>query len=1396
MNNSYIHIICYLLLSLQCIGQRNYLFNTRHLSVEDGLLGRRVKSMVQDDEGFMWIATFEGLNRFDGHHFEHYTKSSHGLSANNINFLAKDSEGDIWISYHTNDFVNYPTQILRPKTGEILTIKEKLGANYKAEFATLKLVKNNRTKRLILNNSNQNYFIYTDQKVHSFPYSHMVITLNENEIWNMQANPKIYKMNLKGERIDSLKISEQFYKANLKFSQKGSLFLLGTTFKGKNNSSVTLFYKNHAKDNFEKIVEPKRVVILNNGCWAEGTIYFEYDDKLITYELPIFQNLLPKQFFFDTQNNLWYATEEGILLISINQKKFTQYLKNAGQDGAFYDGRGIWADQDFLYSFSPSGNYRYNFKDKSVTSLLTDVTPKSGTQSVHVSRHGTFWIGTKRSNLFQYDKTFSNKRASLKSSGGGQVWSIFEDKNNRIWIGHFKTGLHYYDAQRMEQPAKYKLPDEFDVRKNRIIHITEDKRDNNYLWLSCQSGWYHLHIEEGLKTRYWTQSESSFNIPAVEVYYTYQDDEGVFWLATANSGLLKIELDANYQVTSIEQFTIDDGLTSNTLNAIYEDNNGFLWISSNNGIIRFNKTTNAIRAFLERDGLPHYEFNRLSNFQRADGTIFFGTLNGIVSFHPDELNTSETYKVALKISKCQKFSDDAKKTINFTKEVLEKNQITIAPNDRFVTVDVSLQDYYEALKTKYAYRIKGLQDDFTFLEGNKISLSDLPYGQYTLEVKAQGEDGRFSEHKIRLLLVVQHPFYLQWWFVLLALASIVILIRQIFQIRTRALKERKQALENEVNERTAQLREQATQLELDKNTIEKQAKELRSLDEMKSRFFANISHELRTPLTLILSPVRGVLKRQNVDNRDFTALQLTAQNAQKLLKRINEILDLTKLEAGKVKLNPQPTPFYEFTKRLVATFESLAAQKDQQITFDFQLDKHLTLSLDQDKYEHIFNNYLSNAIKYNKKGGIINIQLSEQQQTNTKGKTQNHILLSVSDMGQGILEEDKVKIFDRFYQSKNHQNKAGSSGIGLALSKEIAQLMHGKVWVESELSVGSTFYFSMPYVEAVASFQLPVTSSSVPINLGGFKNLRGLEPSKDKPTILLVEDNHQLRNYIQLILQEKYNVIAVENGEEALKRLTDASLDDGRTLVPRSTENLQEPSSEERASVKRSVPRIKYGAGYQTKRPSIVISDIMMPEMDGFELLEHLKASDTLRHIPVVMLTARSNTSDKLKALRIGVDDYILKPFEEEELLVRVENLIQNAANRTVISKEEQLEKLIPETTAVNTTVTEADIKWLEKVEKILQKEIGNSKFDINGLVDSMGISRSKLHRHIKHITGLTPNKYFRAIKLQAAREILEAGNAKTVSEVCYAVGFDTPKYFSKLYEERYGKRPISYIHD
>ncbi|MEM6376836.1 MAG: tetratricopeptide repeat protein [Bacteroidota bacterium] len=607
-------------------------------------------------------------------------------------------------------------------------------------------------------------------------------------------------------------------------------------------------------------------------------------------------------------------------------------------------------------------------------------------------------------------------------------------------------------------------------------------------------------------------------------------------------------------------------------------------------------------------------------------------------------------------------------------------------------------------------KVAQLEAEFNFeQEKNQLALQN--------EAEKRALDEKIRQQRIR-----------QWILAVFLLLTILaaFLIFRFTQFRRKAALEQER-LNNQIN--------------LQKLNFEQEERQrLEELDAFKSRFFTNISHELRTPLTLILSPIQRLLKQKKWSKPEKAQLELIEDNANQLLVRVNEILDLTKLDTQQVALHETPTVLHDFSTQLAANFEAYAFQKSQVFNFDFQLDRGLKINLDQKKFTHIFNNYLANAIKYTPEKGKIDVLLYEKEnQTGT-------IVLEVKDNGVGIPEKDLPHVFERFYRADQAENKAGGSGIGLALAREVATAMEGSVYATSKSKVGSSFFFEFPY-QAVNG-QLAETSEVE------VKRLANLEPAlisptpnaKDRPKILVVEDNPQLRNYLTLLLDDQYEVISAKNGLDALEKLPNSNCE-------------------------------------------LIISDIMMPQMDGFELLEALKSHHDYRHLPVVMLTARDQMADKLKTLRIGVDDYLTKPFIEEELLVRVQNLLNNYNNRS-IEPESETGINIP----VLGKVSALDLEWLEKLESLLKQEIANPNFNLDQAENLLFVSRSQLQRRVKKITGLTPNQYFREIKLHVAKAHLESKQFKTVNEVATAVGFGTAKYFSKIYEERFGKRPVDYL--
>jgi len=520
--------------------------------------------------------------------------------------------------------------------------------------------------------------------------------------------------------------------------------------------------------------------------------------------------------------------------------------------------------------------------------------------------------------------------------------------------------------------------------------------------------------------------------------------------------------------------------------------------------------------------------------------------------------------------------------------------------------------------------------------------------------------------------------------------------------------------------------------------IKQQSEELKELDAAKTRFFANVSHELRTPLTLMLGPLGTILKENSLSEKQIQLLQLTNQNGKQLQQLINEILDLGKLEMNTLEVKTESTELLSFFSVHTSHFDSLAAS--HQITYSktLSIDKEIVASIDQEKCRQVLSNLLSNAFKFTPKGGQVGAKIFIQE---------GQLNVSVSDSGGGIHPDDLPHVFDRYFQANRpDQPISGGTGIGLALCKEYAKLFKGKIRVASKQGLGTTFFFSFPLVLNEIMAERKEISDGIAIpEIAPFQiPLKSL--NAQKASILVVEDNVDIQRYLHLILADTYHLHIANHGKEALHYLE------------------QVPSCD------------------------LILSDIMMPVMDGYQLLEKLKADKRFMHIPVVMLTARADVRDKLKALRIGVDDYLLKPFDEEELKVRLANLLYNQAiRREAHHTDEVSEKTSP-------GLSEEDQIWLESFEQYSKQHFSSDIFSIPAMAEEFAMSESTLLRQVKRLTGLSPSQYINEIRLDKARQLLENNTHNSITQVALGVGFKNPNTFYRAFKKRYGKKPTDLV--
>ena len=526
---------------------------------------------------------------------------------------------------------------------------------------------------------------------------------------------------------------------------------------------------------------------------------------------------------------------------------------------------------------------------------------------------------------------------------------------------------------------------------------------------------------------------------------------------------------------------------------------------------------------------------------------------------------------------------------------------------------------------------------------------------------------------------------------------------------------------------------------------ETQRQELEKLDQLKSRFFNNISHEFRTPLTLILGPLEKL--RKNVDNGLQPTIDVIERNGKRLLKLINQLLDLSKIESGKVELKTSLADLVPLIRGWVMSFESLAESKGVKLAIETGKPSYF-MYLDQPKIEKVIINLLSNAFKYTPQGGAITVDLSEKQ-----GDKYNCLSIKVKDTGSGIPEAELEHIFDRFYQATNAETvDVTGTGIGLSLIKELVELHSGTVRVESEYGKGSVFEVMLPQGrEHLTDDQIvgiPTSSSmpeeaDIPLHPKVSPN-QETEINEELPIVLLIEDNPDLRSYIREVLESTYNVIEARHGEEG---------------VAMAFEHI----------------------------PDLVLSDLMMPKMDGLEVCKVLKEDMRSSHIPIILLTAKSSKEDKIEGLKSLADDYLTKPFDTEELLIRLQNLIDN--RRKMQAHFSMGDVLMPKKIQMNSM----DSIFMEKVTEYLEAEISNSLYGVEELAYSVGLSRSQLFRKVKAITNLTPNEFIRSFRLHRAMDLLKQQSA-SVSEVAYETGFQNPSYFSKVFHEQFGQSPSAVL--
>ncbi|MCE7994006.1 MAG: response regulator [Roseivirga sp.] len=1347
---------------------QDLILSKKALTMEEGLSSLNPGKPHMGKNGFIWVPSALGLDRYDGTRFLHFSSGGSDLPANQKPIIQHDQQGNLWLHYFgksSEQVASYDLRIFDLSKQQFLKFEEYIGAppvatdqivtsylNLDNQFSlataqgqiyrrtgnAFKLAFQDEQKRRILQ-----VFQYKPETTWVV-YKKTLVQYDRN--WKIiKEYPKVHSRavpisNLINPSFEDAQ-GKLHYRANDTYYVDGEPQNGLTEYPG---SAFLLIHPEYQHKVYYQIQEEKQVSRL---------LVLDKDNKLIK-ETAIPPSKM-NHFLRDSQDNIWLVNR-GLMIVRISESPFRKYLQNHQIDGGTpYQTRGIYEEKGHLFVSGSGQSYRINKATGAMEILDPDFlfsdplrgkrTASNIRRAIAPDMQGNIFLSDesyrllkyvpskKRFHEFTYGLDFFEKAKKqpdlpIPEHHRALLWS----KKNTLWLGH-NLGLSFLDEKRKE--LQY-IPNTDGMSALKGAEVFFIHENDSGFWLATTQGLYLFDpINKVIIEHFGTNGDDQHYLPSNNYVHVYEDANGILWLSSRGGGLIKF----NPKDFTHQQFTEKDGLTNNVVYAAYEDHRQNLWLPTDKGLNRFNKESLEFYSYQESDGIAHHEFNNGSHYRGEDSTLYFGGVAGITAFHPSETYKGDNLaKNPIVITKAARQDGSSGEFSDVLTELKAEGAFVMKPDHISLQIEFSHLDYGSFKDKQFAYKVNGIDLDWTYLKDPELRISALPYGRFELALKAQEQNGEWSE-VLTYPLIVPRPFYLRWWFFLLSILLIAGIVYAYFRYRLIKLQKDQEYLEDLVQSRTAEVTAQA-------KALAHQAGELKRLDTAKSQFFANISHELRTPLTLIMGPINDFIRNDKLNRKDLVQMQRMFRNTKSLSNLVEEILELSKLEAGKLEIDKVPVSLAPFLRRLFAGFESLAITKGIDFNFHGNFDDSVMLNLDANKLEKVINNLLSNALKFTPNEGTVSMKARLDKQS---------FHLAVQDSGIGISEKDLPYIFDRFYQVqvKEMSLVQGGTGIGLALIKELVNAMDGEVKVESEEGLGTTFSIILPKEEVGEDYQstpaqtdiasVEVAEESFPID--------PFEPKGQR--LLLVEDHKDMRQYIYGLLSAHYEVDLAMNGVKALEALKNSTYD-------------------------------------------LVVTDVMMPEMDGFTLLRRIKANPLYQHLPVVMLTARAEAEDKLNALTIGVDDYLTKPFLKEELLARVSNLLSHAKVRQASAGEPmeverpdgQLVSMIPQ------LVSKVDIEWIKRVEKEVQTRMNDIDFSLDTLAAILGTSARSFQRKLKELIGLTPQQYIREIKLQTARSILEKKAYHSIAEVAQAVGFQSTKHFAKIFRERYGKSPKEYL--
>lgn len=1323
----------------------------RPLSQEHGLSNNAVRFIYQDKSGFIWIATRSGLNRYDGYEFQVYSKEGKGryyIPWDDIHHICEDLAGRLLIILFNGEVValNSATQAFEPyftdDEKKQSGLKDYVVGNFYSDKTGILWLSTLNNGLLAFNQKNRTWRFY-HTKSQPAMLSNKVKSIfkdSQNRLW-VATDIGLTVISVDGNSttdypISTLSSDKKFNSINVIYEDRLNRMWIGT--------EIGLFFFRPSTGqfiSFESVTKQKSpsTIIRCLQDDANGNIWIGTDDGLHIFdaqkqslrEVPVNPKerfALNDKYVFsicrDRQNNMWAGTYFGGVNVHYYAANgFGSFPQKEAHDAL--DGKII---RDIVED--KKGNIWFGLENSGVVGLMgknrivrkmTDKTLKTAqVQGLDCDEEGNLWVGNYNKSLdffnvkTQKTRYFEHKSIDTTSLSYNGVNNVLVDKKGRIWVGTNSGGLNRYDKEK-DIFYHYKHTGlAGSLSNDQVATLHEDRRGR--IWVGTVRG-LNLYDEQKNTFKTYSLGEQGKNTSVENKYVTaiFDNHKGTIWVGTVGDGLFKLDPNTGKSVA----IAPDAPLSNSTVYKILEDKGGQLWFSSNNGLYRLNPATNQYEKYTSIDGLTSNQFNYNSGLLLSDGQLIFGSVNGYTLFDPAQIQKSD-YKPALIITDFR-IGDTPAREVNelkdnpFEKIRLPYDQATLHLS--FVALEYGSYD-----NKLYSYKLEGYDKEWSIPSKNKsATFTQLASGNYQFLVKATNNDGEWLAAAKPISIQIRYPWWRSYWaygFYLVLLGGAIYLFAQYSVIRNN----RKQELLLEHYERE---REQ-------------------ELNALKYRFFTNISHEFRTPLTLIKAPLEELKTRLSKSGGEPLSqrIQLMSQQVDKMMRLVDQLMDVSKSEMGQLNIYLSATDIAVLCSQLVKQFQTMATQQKIDLQYIPSLS-HLTALIDVDKIEKVLYNLLSNAFKYTPAGGQIKVYLDCVSGKNAQG---NDIKIRVADTGVGISEADVPYIFDRFYQGNNQQTLAQKgTGIGLAHCKELIDLHKGTITVETILHNGSIFEVTFPLVVPLVKTQSKETLGTEelpePEALSQYFSERILP---EKASVLVVEDDPDVQNYLRELLIEKYHVTCMDNGQLAWDYL-------------------------------------------QNEIPDVVVSDVMMPLMDGILFCRQIKNQLSTCHLPVVMLTAKTTVADQLQGLETGADDYISKPFHPDVLMARIKNLLTSRR----ILKDKFRKDLILQPTEV--TTNSLDETFLKTVMTILEENITNPDFSAQILVQSLNMSRSAFYRKLQALTNLSPSDFIREMRMKRAAQLLQ-NQELNVSEVAYAVGYNDLKTFRQNFQHRFAVSPSQFV--